>query len=49
MGVRGLPSGRGNWAGPAREEVEKVYQAEGTVHAKAGSTQHFPAATLSAT
>lgn len=45
LGVRGLPSGDGNRAGPAGEEVEKVYQAERTVHAKAGSTQHFRAMT----
>lgn len=43
--VRGLSRGGGTWAGPAKGELEKAYQGEGTAHA--GSTGHLAAATES--
>lgn len=45
--VRGLSRGGGTWAGPAKGELEKVYQGEGT--ACVGSTGHLAAATQSPT
>ena len=42
-----LSRGGGTWAGPAKGELEKVYQGEGT--ARVGSTGHLAAATQSPT